>query len=62
MTQEQMTLSYDETRYLRKEVRLLLGLRKSPVPRDMGNGVIIPAKRAIELRELAITFTQKEYS
>jgi hypothetical protein len=60
MAYNDMNLTRAETRYLRKEVRKILGFRRTNPPRDT-NGVVIPKERAEFLRSLAVTFTQKDY-
>jgi hypothetical protein len=52
------SLTEDEFRYLRKQVRMMLEIRKSPVPRNT-NGVVIPKERAQELHALADSFVRE---
>jgi len=59
-TTTHLNLTEAETRYLRKCVRKRLSLRFSAVPRTT-NGVQIPAERAKFLRDLAVSFTVKDY-
>jgi hypothetical protein len=55
------SLSEIELRYLRSNVRFLLGLRAKQPSRYFTGGGIIREKRAKLIEDLALTFTVKDY-